>query len=152
MHTCFIFSILDRCLDRLPATFLRACLRGITDGQQTNYLLVRGHRWPAIFLPDCLASSLCIVSLKIRQYVSFCVLSRIPQLLVESAPRLTCECSKLCDSPELRSYGCRVLCIRASLCTNPLSVQVPQCLPHLHQPAYRNPTLLKVNMKVSLKI
>ena len=55
-------------------------------------------------------------------------------------------------NPELRSYGCRVLCIRASLFTYPLSVQVPQCLPHLHQPAYKNPTLLKVNMKVSLKI
>ena len=79
-------------------------------------------------------------------------LSRIPQLLVESALRLTCECSKWCDSPELCSYGCRVLFIRASLNTNPLSVQVPQRLPHLHLPAYKNPTLLQVNMKVSLKI
>ena len=151
MHICFILSILDRCLDRLPANFLRACLRGITDGQQSIDLLVRGHRWPAIFLPDCLASILCVVSLKTRQYISCFVLSCIP-LLVESAPRLTFECSKLCDSPDLCSYGCRVLCIRASLYTNPLSVQVPQCLPHLHQPAYKNPTLIKVNMKVSLTI
>ena len=110
---CFIFSILDRCLDR----------------------------WPAIFLPGCLASILCIVSLKIRQYVSCCVLSRIPQLLVESAPGLACECSKLCDSPELLNCVCRVLCIRASLFTNPLSGQVPQCLPHLHQSARKNSTL-----------
>ena len=93
-------------------------------------LLVRGRRWPAIFSPGCLASILCRVSLKIRQYVSCCVLSRIPQLLVESAPGLACECSKLCDSPELLNCVCRVLCIRASLFTNPLSGQVPQCLPH----------------------
>ena len=149
MHICFILSILDRCLDRLPANFLRACLRGITDGQQSIDLLVRGHRWPAIFLPDCLASILCVVSLKTRQYVSCFVLSCIP-LLVESAPRLTFECSKFCDSPDLCSYGCRVLCLRASLYTNRMSVQVPQFLPHLHQPAYKNPTLIKVNMKVSL--
>ncbi len=121
--------------------FLWACLRGITDGQQSVYLLVRGHRWPAIFLPGCLASILCIVSFKIRQYVSCCILSRIPQLLVESAPGLACECSNLCDSPELLKCVCTVLCIRASLFTNPLSGQVPQCLPHLHQSACKNPTL-----------
>ena len=138
---CFIFSILDRCLDRLPANVVRACLRGITDGQQSVYLLVRGHRWPAIFLPGCLASILCMVSLEIRQYVSCCVLSRIPQLLVESAPGLASECSKLCESPELLNYVCRVWCIRASLFRNPLSGQVPQCLPHLHQSACKNPTL-----------
>ena len=100
-----------------------------------------GSQMPAIFLPGCLASILCIVSLKIRQYVSCCVLSRIPQLLVESAPGLACECSKLCESPELLNCVCRVLCIRASLFTNSLSGQVPQCLPHLHQSACKNPTL-----------
>ena len=136
VHICFVFSILDRRLDRLPA-----CLRGITDGQQSHYLLVRGYRWPAIFLPGCLASILCMGSLEIRQYVSCCVLSRIPQLLVESAPGLASECSKLCESPELLNYVCRVLCIRASLFRNPLSGQVPQCLPHLHQSACKNPTL-----------
>ena len=110
-----------------------------------------GHKWPAIFLP-CLASILCTMSLQIRQFVLCCVLSCIPQLLVESAPGLACECSKLCDSPELRSYGCRVLCIRASLSTNPLSGEVPQCLPHLHQPACKNPTIYKLNMKFILRI
>ena len=141
MHICFILSILDKWLDRLPANFLWACLRGITDGQQSIDLLVRGHRWPAIFLPDCLASILCMVSFKTRQYVSCFVLSCIP-LLLESAPRLTCECSKLCDSPELRSYGCRVLCIRASLYTHPLSVQVNTLT------ISRNPTFYKLNIKV----
>ena len=56
-----------------------------------------GHKWPAIFLP-CLASILCTMCLKIRQFVLCFVLSCIP-LLMESAPRLTCECSKLCDNP-----------------------------------------------------
>jgi len=50
VHIFLIFSILDRCLDRLAAIFLRACLRGITDGPQSVYLLVWDYRRPAIFL------------------------------------------------------------------------------------------------------
>ena len=36
---CFIFSILDRWLDRLPANISRKQARGITDGQQSVYCL-----------------------------------------------------------------------------------------------------------------
>jgi len=71
---------------------------------------------------------------QIRQSVPSCVLSCIPQLLVESAPGQPVN-AQSCDSPELRGCVCRVLCIRASLYTNPLNGQahnVCHIYIHLH--------------------
>ena len=117
--------------------FTSLLVEGVTNGPQSSYLVWHRSYVQCLSKSDSLSSAASCPAFRSCWW---------------SAPGLACECSKLCDSPELRSHGCKVLCIQASLYTNPLSGEVPQCLPHLHQPACKNPIVYKLTMKFILRI